>query len=65
MEITKEYIENNIGLKRQKDSNGGEYYELEGEGFFIKAENGSSWVFIPMEVVSIISDRRIFEIQYT
>ena len=65
MKITKDYIENNIGLQKQKDSNNGEYYELENEGFFIKAEDGSSWVFIPLEIVSIISDRRIFEIQYT
>lgn len=62
MRLTKEYIEENIGLKREKDVNGGVYYELKEEGVFIQDEDSSYWVFIPNEPVKLIRNVEFFEL---
>ena len=62
MRLTKEYIEENISLKREKDVNGGVYYELKEEGVFIQDEDSSYWVFIPNEPVKLIRNVEFFEL---
>ena len=62
MQISKEYIENNLGLKKQLDSSGKPFYELEGEGIFIETQEKSGWVFIPDEPYTYFGTVEQFEL---
>ena len=62
--IDSRYITEDLGLKKEIDSNGGEYYELKDEGVFIKSEDGSYWVFLPNEPINLCLTRELFELYY-
>lgn len=64
MQMDKKYIEDNLGLTVKTDSNGGRYYELEGEGIFIETQEGTGWVFIPNEPIGIVYQKETFEHLY-
>lgn len=62
--ISKNYIEDNLGLKKEKDAGGGEVYFYENEGFFIKSQSGSNWMFIPIDERKRIVNEELFETLY-